>query len=101
VSGRVVLEGSPTLAGSRVEVVGTDVVTLTNEKGEFTLKNLPSGSHMLLARHLGFGAETAQVDLSSLQPQKVTMKLPKYVATIDPVVVTRSAPLASTRSASP
>jgi carboxypeptidase-like protein/carboxypeptidase family protein/TonB-dependent receptor-like protein len=88
VSGRVVLEGSPTLAGSRVEVVGTDVVTLTNEKGEFTIKNLPSGSHMLLARHLGFGAETAPVDLSSLQPQKVTMKLPKYVATIDPVVVT-------------
>jgi len=88
VSGRVILEGSPTLAGSRVEVVGTDVVTLTNEKGEFTIKNLPSGSHMLLARHLGFGAEATPVDLSSLQPQKVTMKLPKYVATIDPVIVT-------------
>ena len=88
VSGRVVLEGSPTLAGSRVEVVGTEVVTLTNEKGEFSIKNLPSGSHMLLARHLGFGAEAIPVDLSSLQPQKVTIKLPKYVATIDPVIVT-------------
>jgi hypothetical protein len=84
----VVLEGAATNAGSRVEVVGTDVVTLTNEKGEFTIRNLPSGSHILLARHLGFGAETAPVDLSSLQPQKVTMKLPKYVATIDPVVGT-------------
>jgi hypothetical protein len=88
VSGRVVLEGSTTNAGSRVELLGTGVVALTNEKGEFTLRNLPSGSHVLLARHLGFGAETVPVDLSSRQPKQVTIKLPKFVAIIDPVVVT-------------
>jgi hypothetical protein len=88
VSGRVVLEGSPTNAGSRVEVVGTGVVALTNEKGEFTLRNLPSGSQVLLARHLGFGAETVPVDLSAREPKQVTIKLPKYVAVIEPVVVT-------------
>lgn len=88
VSGRVLLEGAPSNAGSRVEVIGTDVVALTNEKGEFTIRNLPSGSHVLLARHIGFGAETVPVDLSSHDPQKVSIKLPKYVAIIDPVVVT-------------
>lgn len=88
VSGRVVLEGAPSNAGSRVEVLGTDIVTLTNEKGEFTMQNLPSGSHVLLARHLGFGPETVPVDLSSHDPKQVTIKLPKFVATIDPVVVT-------------
>jgi len=88
VSGRVVLEGSATNAGSRVEVVGTGVVVLTNEKGEFTLRNLPSGSQVLLARHLGFGAETVPVDLSSREPKQVTIKLPRFVAIIDPVVVT-------------
>jgi carboxypeptidase family protein/TonB-dependent receptor-like protein len=88
VSGRVVLEGSATNAGSRVEVVGTDVIAMTNEKGEFTLRNLPSGSHVLLARHLGFGAETVPVDLSAREPKQVTIKLPKFVAVIDPVVVT-------------
>ena len=88
VSGRVLLEGSATHAGSRVEVVGTDVVGLTNEKGDFTLRNLPSGSHVLLARHLGFGAESVPVDLSSRAPQQVTMRLPKFVAVIDPVTVT-------------
>ncbi|MFL5489118.1 MAG: carboxypeptidase regulatory-like domain-containing protein [Gemmatimonadaceae bacterium] len=95
VSGRVVLEGAVSNAGSRVEVVGTDVVVLTNEKGEFTMRNLPSGSQVLLARHLGFGAETVPVDLSSHEPQRVTIKLPKYVAMMDPVVVTarRSASL--------
>lgn len=86
-SGRVVLEGSVTNAGSRVEVVGTDQIALTNDKGEFTITKLPSGSHVLLARHLGFGAQTVTVDLTSRQAQRVTVKLPKFVAMIAPVVV--------------
>jgi uncharacterized protein (DUF2141 family) len=88
VSGRVVLEGAVSNAGSRVELVGTDAVALTNERGEFTMRNLPSGSHVLLARHLGFGAETVPVDLTSHDPKQVNIKLPKFVAVIDPVVVT-------------
>jgi hypothetical protein len=88
VTGRVILEGAPSNAGSRVEVVGTDKVVLTNERGEFTIRDLPSGSHVLLARHLGFGAETVPVDLSSREPEKVSIKLPKFVATLDPVLVT-------------
>ena len=88
VSGRVILEGAPSNAGSRVEVVGTDKVALTNEKGDFTMIGLPSGSHVLLVRHLGFGAETVPVDLSSREPQRVSLKLPKFVASLDPVLVT-------------
>jgi hypothetical protein len=88
VSGRVVLEESATNAGSRVELVGTDVVALTNEKGEFTMARLPSGSHVLLARHLGYGAATAAVDLSARGPQQVTITLSKFVAIMDPVLVT-------------
>ena len=88
VSGRVILEGGPVGAGSRVELVGTEVVTVTNEKGEFTLNNLPSGTHVLMARHIGYGAETVPVDLTSRQAKNVTIKLPKYVAMMDPVLVT-------------
>jgi hypothetical protein len=95
VSGKVVLEGTPTNAGSRVELVGTDIVALTNEKGEFTLRGLPSGSRALLARHLGFVPQTIAVDLSSLGERRVTITLPKFVAMMDPVLVTarRSAAL--------
>jgi hypothetical protein len=88
VSGVVLLEGSPANAGSRVELVGTDVVAVTNDKGEFTMNNLPSGSKVLLARHLGFGAETVPVDLSSHEEKHVTMKLVKFVAVMDPILVT-------------
>lgn len=88
VSGRVVLEGSPTNAGSRVELAGTDIVAVTNERGEFTMRGLPSGSRILLARHLGFGAEAVAVDLSSLAEKRVTIRLQKFVAMMDPVLVT-------------
>jgi hypothetical protein len=88
VTGRVILDGSAPNAGSRVEVVGTGAVALTDDKGEFVLRNLPSGSHVLLARRLGFGAETVPVDLSSREPKQVSIRLPKHVAVIDPVVVT-------------
>jgi hypothetical protein len=88
VSGVVLLEGSATNAGSRVELVDTDIVAMTDDKGEFTMRNLPSGSKVLLARHLGFGAETVPVELSSRQQQRVTVRLPKFVAVMDPVLVT-------------
>lgn len=88
VSGVVALEDSPTKAGSRVELVGTDFVVRTNEKGEFTMRNLPSGTHALLARHIGFGAEIITVDLSSRQERRVMIKLPKFVAVMDSVLVT-------------
>jgi hypothetical protein len=87
VSGVVILEGSPTNAGSRVELVGTDIVTMTNDQGEFTMHNLPSGTHLVMARHLGFGAGTVPVDLSSRQQKRVTLKLPKFLAIMDPVLV--------------
>jgi hypothetical protein len=88
VSGVVSLEGSPTNAGSRIELVGTDIVVRTNDNGEFTIRNAPSGTHALLARHIGFGAEIVPVDLSSRTEKRVTIKLPKFVAVMDPVLVT-------------
>lgn len=86
-SGQVVLDGALTNAGTRVELIGTDQIALTNEKGEFTMTKLPSGSHVLLARHLGFGAQTVAVDLTSHAAQRVSMKLPKFVAMLQAVVV--------------
>jgi hypothetical protein len=97
VSGVVTLEGSATNAGTRVELTGTDIVATTDEKGEFTMRNVPSGTKVLLARHLGFNAETVPVDLTSRQPQRVTIKLARYVAVMDPVLVTARRTLALDR----
>ena len=94
VSGVVTLEGSATNAGTRVELTGTNSVAMTDEKGEFTMRNVPSGTKVLLARHLGFNPESVPVDLTSRQPQRVTIKLAKYVAVMDPVLVTARRTLA-------
>ena len=88
VTGKVVLEGNPTSGGSRVELAGTDIVTITNAQGEFTMRGLPSGSKLLVARHLGFAVQAVAVDLSSRQEKRVTITLSKFVAVMDPVLVT-------------
>jgi hypothetical protein len=88
VSGRVLLEGNPVAGGSRVELAGTDVVTTTDAKGEFILRNLPSGTHMLVARHLGYAPDAVAVDLSGREPKTVSIRLPKFVNIMDPVLVT-------------
>lgn len=86
-TGRVLLEGTPVATGTRVEIAGTEAVATTNEKGEFSLKNLPSGTHNLVARHIGFGAEVVPVDLSARESRSVTVRLPKFVNVMNPVVV--------------
>jgi hypothetical protein len=88
VSGRVLLEGNLPGGGSRVELSGTDVVTTTNENGEFTMRNLPSGTHVLVARHLGYAANAVSVDLSSRAQKAVSIILPKSANVMDPVLVT-------------
>jgi hypothetical protein len=87
VSGVIRLEGTPVGSPSRVELVGTNRFAMTNEKGEFKMENLPSGSSLLLARHLGFEPKVVSVDLSSREAKRVTITLAKSVAVMDPVVV--------------
>jgi hypothetical protein len=87
VSGTVTLENSRTNEGARVEVVGTDIDATTNEKGEFSLRNLPSGSKVLLIRRVGFTEEIVPVDLSSREEKRVTVNLSRFVGVMDPVLV--------------
>jgi hypothetical protein len=87
VSGTVTLEDSRTNAGARVEVVGTDIAATTNEKGDFSLRKLPSGSKILLIRHVGFAEEIVPVDLSSREEKRVTVNLSRFVGVMDPVLV--------------
>jgi hypothetical protein len=87
VSGTVTLENSRTNDGARVEVVGTDIAATTNEKGDFSLRKIPSGSKVLLIRHVGFAEEIVPVDLSSREEKRVTVNLSRFVEVMDPVLV--------------
>jgi len=87
VSGVVTLEGARSNAGSRIELVGTGVVAVTNERGEFTMRNVPSGTRVLVVRHIGFLVQVVPVDLSSREEQKIKVSLPRYVEMMDPILV--------------
>lgn len=87
VSGVVTREGARSNAGTRVELMGTGVVAVTNESGEFTMRNVPSGTRVLLIRHVGFVAQVVPVDLSSRVERQVKVTLPKFVELLDPVLV--------------
>jgi hypothetical protein len=91
ISGRVTFTGGQPASASRVEIVGSTAATLTDERGEFSLSGAPSGTQMLLVRHLGWTAREVPVDLSVSKPQQVAVQLQKYVPMMDPVVVTARA----------
>ncbi|MFL5508035.1 MAG: carboxypeptidase regulatory-like domain-containing protein, partial [Gemmatimonadaceae bacterium] len=87
VSGVVTLEGAKSYAGIKVELLGTDLAVTTDDQGHFTLRNAPSGTGVLLARHVGFMGQTTGVDLTSREPAQVAMSLPRLVEMMDPVLI--------------
>jgi hypothetical protein len=87
VSGVVTLDDSRSLAGTSVELEGTKISTVTNDKGEFTLGNLPSGSKILVLRHIGFAAALVPVELSSHAEQKIKARLSQFRTALDPVLI--------------
>jgi hypothetical protein len=87
VSGRITFAGGQPAPGSRVDVVGTDAAGVTDERGEFLLSGVPSGTQILLVRHLGWTAKEIGVDLSEAKPQRIAVQLEKYIPMMDPVLV--------------
>lgn len=88
IAGVVVLDGARSNAGTRVEVIGTDITATTNERGEFAMRNLPSGTRLLVARRVGFVVQTVPIDLSSREEKRVSITLPRFVEVMSPVLVT-------------
>ncbi|MBA3645220.1 MAG: carboxypeptidase regulatory-like domain-containing protein [Gemmatimonadaceae bacterium] len=91
VTGKVTYAGGQPATGSHVEILGTKAAAVVDERGEFILSGAPSGTQMLLVRHLGWEPREFPVDLSSSQPRRVAVQLKKFVPVMDKVVVTARA----------
>ena len=91
ITGKVTLAGGQPATGSHVEIVGTKAAGVVNDRGEFTLGGAPSGTQMLLVRKLGWEPREVPVDLSASHPQRVAVRLKKFVPVMDAVVVTARA----------
>jgi hypothetical protein len=79
-------DGGP-LAGATVDVEGTGDSSTTGDAGYFTLRGLPSGTHMLIVRSVGFEPTSVVVELTRRQPQRVVVPMMKSAYVLSPVVV--------------
>jgi hypothetical protein len=62
-------ETNVTLVGVKVQIFTSDSAqiyrTLTNEKGNFELKNIPVGKHELVAKYSGYGLKSVTITVNS------------------------------------
>jgi hypothetical protein len=78
IAGRVVLGGHP-IGNIRVQIEGTNLSATTDFNGQFTFKNVPHGSHKLVAKGVAknqFREGSAGVTLPAAQePAEVVVRL--------------------------
>ncbi len=89
VSGRVTeAGGGQPISDAQVVIVGTNVGTLTNQEGRFTLRNVPAGAQQLRAVRIGFSESKRAITVVAGQALTVDLVLSKAVIELQPVVTT-------------
>jgi iron complex outermembrane receptor protein len=89
ISGQVVdATTQETLFGARVQIVGTQLLTSSDNEGRFVLSGVPTGTHVLRVTRIGFGPEEQDVTISSGAAIDVTIAMEPAVALLEGVVVT-------------
>jgi Carboxypeptidase regulatory-like domain/TonB-dependent Receptor Plug Domain len=78
------ITGAP-LAGARVELWGTNLVTAALEDGAFALDSVPEGSQTLVVRGIGFVPYRAVIDVLPPTPARHDVALAPFVAAMDTV----------------
>jgi len=79
--------GDP-VPGAEVTVIGTLSGALTDEKGRFTLDDLPPGRHLVTTDHLAYEARTDSVTIFSEEIVEIEVNLATEALEIEGMVVT-------------
>jgi TonB-dependent SusC/RagA subfamily outer membrane receptor len=91
VVGRVIDSASgKAISGAAVAIRGTKLSVLTNGRGEFTLRNVPVGAHVLTVRRFGYKAVSRDITVQEQGNTTVRIEL-TVVATVLSKVVTTGA----------
>lgn len=78
------------LIGATVTVKGTNLGIMTNQNGEFTLSNVPTGTQKVSVSFVGYAPETKEVSISAGQTATLTFSLTASLALSEEVVVSAS-----------
>lgn len=89
VTGRVTDAGSgQPVSSAQVRVVGTNLGTLTNQEGVFTLRGVPLGTATVRVLTIGYGEASRQVTVAAGQTATVNFALQATGILLAPVVAT-------------
>src|SRR5437879_5945832 len=81
--------GTP-LAGARLTVQGTSLVTSSNAEGRYTLRNVPAGAVTVRATFIGYAAASRALTVNSGETATADLALKLTPYTLDAVVSTAS-----------
>ena len=70
-----------------VTVEGTTLGTTTDASGHYYLKNLPVGSHVIVAKSVGYTSQSKKVEVSENSTQELNFELEEDNVSLDEVVV--------------
>jgi Carboxypeptidase regulatory-like domain len=73
--------------GATVVAIGTDSRAVANEFGQFTLKDLVVGSHILEARALGYPPARVETTVRSSLTQRVELSFADSLQVLEPITV--------------
>ena len=79
---------SQPLAGVQVGIVGTGSSAMSNDRGEFTLAELPLGTQSLFARKVGYLPWEQVVNLFSDDTTRLVLKIPTLKSVLDTIRIT-------------
>jgi len=71
-----------------VFIEGTSIGTTTDATGHYMLVNLPEGTHVLVARYLGYAIAKKSITVIKGKTQEVNFELEEQVMTLKDVVIT-------------
>jgi iron complex outermembrane recepter protein len=76
------------IAAARVLVIGTDLGSVTNENGEYTISGVPAGTHQVRVRMIGFAERTETVTVAAGEAATADFSLEQRIIALDAHVVT-------------
>lgn len=89
VTGRVFdAEANQPIPNAQVVVAGTQIGTMTNAEGQYTIRNVPQGTITIRALRIGYGEATRSVTVAGEAPVTLDIGLSRVAVTLSPVVAT-------------
>lgn len=76
------------LAGTTVQVQGSNLTGTTGNDGRYRIANIPAGTHVLLARRIGYGAEQQSVTVRDGLETNADFKLNASAFSLEEIVIT-------------